>query len=249
MIYASKKNGDVWGPVEQFDLKKTMKTGLNSIAAEYYNDDASPTSPDPFSDVNDGVPVVIKSGKDDKSKVVYTVTFAKVGEGRNLQYMDAPLSDDQLEQFLSWTLYTRIYVNSYRRRDFQLQLEGLQNVDDQLAKRAFKTKGGQTFTTGLSVFALEEFQALIDEMFDLYPEETTETVAEEPVGDGELPPSEIVATDELPWDEEDKEKEAQAKAQVGRTSPRQQTTHTSSSGNSCTQETATTESCSCSRCR
>lgn len=214
-VYASKRNGDVWGPVEQFDLKKTVKTALNNLAAELSNDD--PNSPDPFTNVTDGIPVVVVKGKDPKNgKTVYSAAFARVGAGRQANYMDAPLSDDQLEAFLRLPSLNKIYVNAYKRRDLLLQLEGLKNIDDQLTKRSFKTKAGLEFVTGLSVFAIQEFQDLIDEMLDLYPE--GEEPAEDQATEDNGPATPSSTIDKLPWENQDEDQTAPPT----RNQPRQQ---------------------------
>lgn len=166
-VYASKKEGESWGPIMQYDFKKTVKTGLNALAAEYNGPD--PTSPDPFTDIVDGIPIVInKTGKSLDTE--YKVRFLKVRDGRNEVYVDAPLTDEQLDLFEKLPTLHSIYINSYKRKDLLFQLEGLKNVDEELVKKKFRTKDGVDFIGNVSVFLEPEFQGFIDQMLDLYPE-------------------------------------------------------------------------------
>lgn len=175
---AKKKSGikpnDTWecyawnksGKFATLSLKKSMKEGMASLAASV--DDGGPTTTDPFSDPDYGIPIIITKvvGKTDL-ETKYLVGFAETaendGKGRITKVtVPLALTDQQLQQLDKVkSLYER-FVNSFTRKDFDFQLEGLQNVDKRLKAEGYD----------ISVFSYNEFLDSAEEISAQLPEET-----------------------------------------------------------------------------
>lgn len=166
VVYASKFEGGVWGPIGFLEFKKTVKTQLQDLAMEFVGN--NPVSPDPFTDTNEGIAIVInKSGEGIKTE--YSTKFSKIGLGKDAKFDEVPLTDEQLEAFEKLDPLHKIYANVFAHKDLKLQLEGLLNYDQELTK-GFKDKEGNKFTADIGVFQYEEFQAVVDQLLDLVPE-------------------------------------------------------------------------------
>jgi len=152
------------GKLATLEIKKSVKDQLNELAASMSND---PTTPDPFSDPDDGIAIIItKSGTG--LNTAYSVELDYKMEGKfNKQFVPTPLTELQLEQLMATKSLYKRFVNSFTHKDLKYQLEGLENFDKALAAERY----------GIGVFQYDEFLDSIDKMFTLVPE--TEEAQEE----------------------------------------------------------------------
>lgn len=163
VIYAAKSEGvnedgtHIWSKPKLVELNKTIQKAMTELAAEY-------ESPDPFSDIDDGIPIKIKKWAGEQNpkdpKDWYRVSFVKTRNGKEEKYADAPISDADLEEFYKMKSLHNLYVNSFKHSDLQMQLDGLDRLDKKLAAEF----------PGYSVFAIPEFLDVVEELFNLVPE-------------------------------------------------------------------------------
>jgi len=146
------------GKLATLSIKKTVKEQLSELAASVSKD---PNSPDPYSDPEDGIAIVInKSGEGIKTK--YAVSLDKKAIDKfNYALTPTPLTDDQLAAFDKQKSLRERFVNSFKRKDLDYQLEGLERFDKKLAEEGYP----------INVFAYDEFLNKVEEMFSLVPED------------------------------------------------------------------------------
>lgn len=162
--YAVKISGDSW-TFGILEIKKVVKNRLNAISAvESANE---PLGTDPFTDLDEGRGlVVVYNSKADKAEDYYTTeidstTVEEILEGgRKIKTLRMlPITDEQLEKFSKATPLAKIFRNIFSRRDLDLQITGLEMIDTKWKLGIFKT---------------EEFQTIVEELLEEYPEETGE---------------------------------------------------------------------------
>lgn len=141
----------------QIELTPGIKEKLNELSIVEDADD--PIQTDPFTDVDDGKAVIVsktveakklKNGKT-KDETKYGVTIEFRG--------NYALSDKELEDFAKVDPLSKIYKNSFRMRDFELQLEGIKIYDK-------KNK--------LGVLDYDAFLDIVEEIKGYYPESDSE---------------------------------------------------------------------------
>lgn len=107
-----------------WEFKKKVRDLLNKLA--FSEDEDEPIEVDPFTDPDEGLPVIVKYLKNPnkkKGEQYYEVSFAKKTVAR-------PLSDEELEHFAAIKPLSEL-IPAYTMRDFDRALEGLQNFDDE----------------------------------------------------------------------------------------------------------------------
>lgn len=107
-----------------WEFKKMVRDALNKLA--FNEDEDEPIEVDPFTDPDEGLPVMVKYLKNPNKKKgenYYEVNFAKKPVAR-------PLSDDELELFSKVKPLTEV-ISTYTMRDFDRAVEGLQNFDEE----------------------------------------------------------------------------------------------------------------------
>ena len=131
-----KDGEDQFGLIE---LNKSTRDGINSLAFVEDEDDVMET--DPFTDPDEGYPVIIKYDPSQKKAAdKYKVTLAK----NNL-----PLTDEELEIFADKTPLSQLTMLQYSNVDFENALEGLKNFDED---------------NEINLFDSDEFQDVISEL-------------------------------------------------------------------------------------
>ena len=175
VVWALKANGKdsdgnyLWSDWQRTELKRSIKDGMAERAAEL-------GMPDPYSDIDEGVPVIItkadKPKPNEKRKPTdwYKVRLDSEKKGLNISYKSAPLTDSQLEAWSKLTPLYELFVNTYTRNDLEKQLEGLQRFDNKLQEK---------FGSGVSIFQYEEFTDPVDKLFDIVQEPKKEKGIEE----------------------------------------------------------------------
>lgn len=107
-----------------WEFKKMVRDLLNKLA--FNEDEDEPIEVDPFTDPDEGLPVMVKYLKNPNKKKgenYYEVNFAKKPVAR-------PLSDEELEYFANVKPLSEV-ISAYTMRDFDRALEGLQNFDEE----------------------------------------------------------------------------------------------------------------------
>lgn len=155
------------GKLATLSIKKTVKEQMSELAASLSTD---PNSPDPFTDPEDGIAIIInKSGEGINTKYV-TRLDRKIVDKFNQPLTPTPLTDEQMMAFDKQKSLRERFVNSYKRKDLDYQLEGLERFDKKLAEEGY----------AINVFAYDEFLNKVEEMFSLVPEDTGKENEAEP---------------------------------------------------------------------
>lgn len=159
-MYVDHIKGDVrnFGTLE---IGPAVKDRLNQIAATSDSGDKA-ISTDPFTDIEEGKAVYIYFNKNAKKSSDYyqteldpvLVPTVLAGRTYNLPRM-FPLSDEQLEAFDKVEPLAKRFKGVFTRRDFELQLEGLQYFDNK---------------NNIELFSDEEFLAICEEIDAQVPE-------------------------------------------------------------------------------
>lgn len=172
--YMSKK-GWVWGiePMLAFicymmdDSKNILKLQLRpqwmkemkNISVERSEDDA--LSLDVFSDPDNGYPLLINKYKDEKKKWKFDLSAVLPSTKQNWDdfFEENRVPDEVLTKLASLDSLEDTYVNVYKKRDWDLALDGLQRFDE---------------ANGYDIFSMEEFINELEEMAELVPDEVAE---------------------------------------------------------------------------
>ena len=106
-----------------WEFKKSVRDLLNKLAMS--EDDDEPIEVDPFTDVDEGLPISVTYNKNPnrkKGENYYDVVFPKKVKAR-------PITDEEIEYFMTLKPLNEI-LSRYSMRDFEKALEGLQNFDE-----------------------------------------------------------------------------------------------------------------------
>ena len=106
--------GKVFG---MLDLTPGTKDKLIKLAAIEAADE--PIATDPYTDLDNGVCVIIKMDKKAKPADYYTLRLDEVKEKLARRLVPTPLSDNDLEHWLKFPSLESLFVNSYKRSDFE----------------------------------------------------------------------------------------------------------------------------------
>lgn len=158
---------DKEGELKRLDLREAWVKQMDKIAAELDEEDEAMVI-DPFTDPDTGMPLVIRQNskaKETRDKFTLSAKSLKKGQTWEEYYEENRLSDAQLEDLMKKKSLNKLYVNCYKRRDWDLAIEGLQRIDD---------------NNGFRIFDNEDFMS---ELEDLEKEVPTEEVEEGTEGD------------------------------------------------------------------
>lgn len=173
--YGGKTNG--FGIIE---VKKSVVNGLREEAAKLIGSDST-IMPDPYTDPDNGVRAIIDYNPDAKKpEDYYKVQLEMTRDGLNFSLVPTELTDEQLEFFMKQDSLYKRYRKSYKRSDFDYQLEGLKRFDEKI---------------GLNVFAYDSWLDICQEISDMIPEDEPENPAEDETKVRNAAPS-----DQLPWE-------------------------------------------------
>lgn len=187
-VYAMKKQKDgTWSKVGRLEFTKSVKQQLMDVAIEFSSGDD--TTPDPFTDPDEGIAVIIENSGSGFDR--YKVSLESKRDKLTQTFIPTPLTDEQGEEWMKLEPLYKLYVNSYKRSDFNMQVEGLKNFDDYLAKKKYP----------IQVFGYDAFLDTLAEIEAQLPEE----IQDEKVND------------ELPFDTKDEPKEEIKKPAVPKT--------------------------------
>lgn len=170
VVHADKQKSNGAFDFGEFEFTKAVKIGYNKIAAaESVNDPLGSDSC--FTDIEEGrLLIVIKDSKAEKPQDYYNVSIdseketVQLANGQKAQVLKTyPLTDDQLERFLSATPLIN-YRTCFKRRDFELQLKGLEIFDTE---------------NGLNIFDSDEFKEIVQLIDAELPTEEEEKNSEQ----------------------------------------------------------------------
>lgn len=180
VMYADKLNAQ--GQPEKFgrlELKTTIKQQMNDIAALEANDD--PLGVDPFSDPESGLPIIITvrkpaAGEKLKPADYYKVTLDKDFDKAKKTLIEHPISDERLEAFLKYPSLQSLYKNVFKKRDFELQLSGLEMFDKEHDMGIFETEEFISIAEEIATYFADEEDggATIEELEETFGEEVEE---------------------------------------------------------------------------
>lgn len=124
LCYADVVSEDSELRAKLWEFKKMVRDALNRLS--FSEDDDEPIEVDPFTDPDEGLPVLVKYLKNPNKKKgenFYDVKFPKKPEPR-------PLTDEELEYFANLKPLSDV-LPKYDMRMFDTALEGLQNFDEE----------------------------------------------------------------------------------------------------------------------
>ena len=108
-----------------WEFKKMARDALNKLS--YNEGDDEPIEVDPFTDPDEGLPILVSYNKQPNKKKgenYYDVAFPKKVKAR-------PLTDEEIEYFMKLTPIAEMYTNCYGLKQFERALEGLQCFDEE----------------------------------------------------------------------------------------------------------------------
>lgn len=170
------KKGWVWGiePILNYicyvtpDYKEILKLQLRSqwmktmknLSIEQSEEDT--LSLDIFSDPDNGYPLCINKGQDEKTKKqVFSLTAVLPKKTQNWDdfFAENTVPDELLQKLAGMASLEETYVNVYRKKDWEMALDGLQRFDE---------------AQGYNVFQMDEFLCELEEMAALVPSDDKE---------------------------------------------------------------------------
>ena len=123
ICYADRINGDDPLRAKLWEFKKMVRDAMNKLA--FSEDDDEPIEVDPFTDPDDGLPIMVTYRKNPNRKRgenYYEVVFPKKVTARSL-------SDEEIEYFMSLKPLNEL-LSKYSIKDFNKALDGLQIFDE-----------------------------------------------------------------------------------------------------------------------
>ena len=134
LCYADKVVQDEELRAKLWEFKKMVRDAMNKLA--FSEDDDEPIEVDPFTDPDEGLPIMVKYMKKPNKKKgenFYEVSFPKKVSAR-------PLTDEEIEYFMTLKPLSEV-ITPYGMRDFERALEGLQNFDEEHDLGMFEDDG------------------------------------------------------------------------------------------------------------
>lgn len=193
LCYADKVSGDEELKAKLWEFKSMVRNALNKLS--FSEDEDEPIEVDPFTDIDEGVPVMVKYMKTPnkkKGEQYYDVTFPKKMTAR-------PLSDGELEYFAGLKPLTEV-LPPYGMNEFDRALEGLQNFDEEHE---------------IGLFEDEDWLARVEEIKEQYEGGDSSEDDDEPKKKTSKKKVSKVVEDEEEEEEEETEEEEEAPAEDG----------------------------------
>ena len=164
-VYYALIEGKIW----RDSLKPKQMEALNKESADLcaQNDTAAV---DMFSDPSTGFPIQWSRGKDDNNKTVETLKSLPLKMGQTWEdYFDKnAVPDKVLEELDGFPSLQKLYVDCYKKRDFDYALDGLKRFDD---------------ANKYQIFAQDDFLDMIEQLQEMVEEKT----GDKPSGADDLP--------------------------------------------------------------
>lgn len=141
--------------IHRFDVRPQWWKEMKTMSIERSNDDV--INIDIFSNPDNGYPLIINASKDDKNKMQYKLScdFPKVNESWDDFFRRTSIDDSVLQALEELPTLEDQYVDVFSRKDWDLQLEGLERFD--------KMNGYDIFQDDQFLNELEELEKLVPE--------------------------------------------------------------------------------------
>jgi hypothetical protein len=165
------------------DFPFTVGKKIDSLAASYDRPGAV-ASIDPFSDQNEGGKLVINYDKSKKGGDKYVVTLDTNGK--------RPITQDEMAWLKDQDSLKSMFTLSYRRKDFNMALDGLRRFDQK---------------HGYNVFKSDTWLAIVEEISNYYPEDEEKTIGQSTIADSPSPLDYKAKEEEKPEELSDEQKE------------------------------------------
>lgn len=129
-----KEDGGFNKEFAELEMNRTVRDGVNALST--VEDGDEPIEIDPFTDADDGMPVIVNYDKAAQKSKRYSVTLAKKA---------SPLTDEELEKYDTVTPLSEKYgKDSYTKEDFDKACEGLQFYDEENEINMWETEEWET---------------------------------------------------------------------------------------------------------
>lgn len=117
--------------IHRFDIRPQWWKEMKKISIERCDDDV--LSIDIFSNDTEGYPLIINVDTNEKNKLEFALSCAlpKAGENWNDFFAKNAVSDEVLETLETLPKLEDMYVDVFSRKDWNLQIEGLERIDEQ----------------------------------------------------------------------------------------------------------------------
>ena len=142
------------GKFGRIELSKSVADKINDKAMGF-DPDAGALATDPFTDPDTGVGLLITFDKDEKNPSNKYKVEVDMNQVRN----PIPLTDEQLDELGDQKPLHDLYHNVYSSKEFELQLQGLQNFEEQSAEK-LAANGFENMA--YEVFSYDEFHEAIE---------------------------------------------------------------------------------------
>lgn len=153
VMYADKIVGET-RTFGRLEVKDSVKVNMNAIAATEAEGEAMGI--DPFTDLDDGRAIVIIYDKTAKPATnVYKTNLDSDIDKATKMAKFYPIDDERLEEFGKQPTLLSMYVKVFTRKDFELQMEGLQFFDKK---------------HNMGIFEKDEWLDVVEEIDTYYPE-------------------------------------------------------------------------------
>jgi hypothetical protein len=128
IMYADKYDEKGQKTLAVLEVGNGVKKKINELASEMDTGD-SPVAVDPFTDPEDGIAIIVsKNGEGLQTEYKVNLESKKLSK-LNISFVPTPLTDSDLEKFIEFKSLESQYKDSFRRKDFELQKEGLMRFD------------------------------------------------------------------------------------------------------------------------
>lgn len=156
VMYVDKINPDGSKTFGRIDIGKAIKQRLNAIAASEATNE--PLGTDPFTDPNDGRAIMITYNSKAQRSQDYYITEIDSSFDKKTQKINLyPLSDADLEKFMKYPSLASMFKNVYKKKDFEMALNGLKILDEK---------------ENIGVFAYDEFLDIAEEISSYYADDS-----------------------------------------------------------------------------
>lgn len=156
-VYAQRIVNNKLGEFGLLELKPSLMNRLSQIASVEGVEDV--LGIEPYTDINDGYPIAITYNKGGDPRLTYSLELDKSFDRVTKQLITYPFSDQDLLLFESKESLYSLYRNVYKRRDFELAIEGIQRFD---AKNGFGVFEYEEFIEILTTIS----NSIVDEVKD-----------------------------------------------------------------------------------
>lgn len=144
--------------IHRLDLRYQWWKKMKQISIERSNDDI--LNLDIFSNPEEGYPLIINCYKDDKNKTQFDISCGLPDVNKRENWDDffrrTRVSDEVLEILDELPTLEEMYIDVFSRKDWNLQIEGLERLDKQ---------------TGYNIFQNDSFLNELEELDKLIPED------------------------------------------------------------------------------